>query len=622
MEEGRSSRRSLRILGALLLLAGFVLLALPLSWYVHPLPSPYEHKDDRGSPIASPPADVAPLRSQDDLVAAILRDHPRTPREIARRAHDLVAARFDTCYDSRFTFQQNWMIALVGLVWPKLAFHNGTNLVRYSSCGLCSQTNGTMVLALARLGVNARLVNMPGHTPAEVEWDGRWHLVDPHYGFFPDESEDDIDVLTVARNPELVTRLYGDLLTPTVLELTRQSYAAYGLDPKPPMPTGSSNEPVLLVLKNVAMILQWALPIGMLVLGGAILLRGARSGRSVFRFLLGALLALGAAELVVRQFHWAPTAWDPDFGPIQEPGERTIVSDEQRAVSRWTTGGIRRAAPPDPGRPAILALGDSFTEALMVNDEDVFTQRLEEALTADGLPYQVLNAGKSSASVADYVHLAPVYEERFDPRWTVVQLRESDLGADAWSDRRAHFRRAPDGLLEVVGAPREQNPLWTALHPLRTRSTLVQYGPVRALEFAAAFRREPPLFRAASAPVEELDEETAPQKRAYPILDELDLLNEAYGGRLTLLYVAPFDPAHLEAPATGAEADVMRHCRERGWSCVNTREAWPEFAARHEAPFGFPATGYNRGHLNAGGHHAAAALLAAEIERLSSEGRL
>jgi len=207
MEERRAISRKERLLGWLLLGVGAVLLALPLSWYVYPLPSPFTYKDDRGSPIAAPPPDVAHLRSQDALVAAIMQGNPRTPREIARRAHDLVAARFDTCYDSRFTFQQNWMIALAGLVWPEIARHNGRNLIRYSDCGLCSQVNGTMVLALARLGVEARLVNMPGHTTAEVKWDGRFHLVDPHYGFFPDEDEDDIDVLTVAHNPDLVTRI-------------------------------------------------------------------------------------------------------------------------------------------------------------------------------------------------------------------------------------------------------------------------------------------------------------------------------------------------------------------------------------------------------------------------------
>ena len=276
MEEHGAYSRKERLLGWLLMWLGVVLLALPLSWYVYPLPSPYVYKDERGSPIAPPPPDVAHLRSQDALVEAILQGNPRTPREIARRAHDLVAARFDTCYDSRFTFQQNWIIALVGAFAPELAQHNGRNLIRYSDCGLCSQVNGTMVLALARLGVEARLVNMPGHTTAEVKWDGRWHLVDPHYGFFPDEGENDIDVLTVAHHPDLVTPLYGDLLDPHVLELTRQSFAAYGANPKPPRPVGSSNEPKLLVLKRGARFLQWIIPFVAVAAGAALLVHRAR----------------------------------------------------------------------------------------------------------------------------------------------------------------------------------------------------------------------------------------------------------------------------------------------------------------------------------------------------------
>jgi lysophospholipase L1-like esterase len=64
------------------------------------------------------------------------------------------------------------------------------------------------------------------------------------------------------------------------------------------------------------------------------------------------------------------------------------------------------------------------------------------------------------------------------------------------------------------------------------------------------------------------------------------------------------------------EQRIVAACRSWRWSCVQLRDRFPEFEARHEAPYGFPNLQWGRGHLNVAGHRAVAELLADEIARL------
>src|SRR5438093_2545272 len=165
-----------------------------------------------------------------------------------------------------------------------------------------------------------------------------------------------------------------------------------------------------------------------------------RSG--LLTFAAGALLALVATEAVIRQVYSVTFSFEPGFGYIR----RTVrFRLEGNGLSHWTTYDLRRREPPVPTRPSILVLGDSYTEALMVRDSEVFTGRLEEDLRASGIDIQVLNLGFSGTSAADYVAYGPKYQGLFSPRWTIIQLRTKDLTSDAWETGKSHFLRTGDG---------------------------------------------------------------------------------------------------------------------------------------------------------------------------------
>ncbi len=323
------------------------------------------------------------------------------------------------------------------------------------------------------------------------------------------------------------------------------------------------------------------------------------------------MLALGCLELGMRQVYWLLSARDVDFGMGPRPGSPVRWWREGHGLSHWTEHGVRGASLPAAGSHPILVVGDSFTEAFNVDDDAVFTQRLEALLPEAGIAVPVLNAGRSGLSPADYVANAQRHRELFAPRWTIVQLRAPDLEAEGFDASTTHFERAGSGKLEVVRVQPALSRLYPWLLPFRSRSTLINYGIVRGLEYLAAMKEEPPLFRAGSAMPRAPHSAREPQ----PIAEVLELVTQSWENRLTLLFLPDFDLRTPRLVTSESEPIFASLCAQHGWSCVNLRDAFPAFAERCESPYGFPNSAWNQGHMNAAGHAATALLLRDEVAR-------
>jgi hypothetical protein len=319
---------------------------------------------------------------------------------------------------------------------------------------------------------------------------------------------------------------------------------------------------------------------------------------------LGAALALAVAELVIRRFYDAHMVYDPELGYLHAPGISRYTGESPPAVSTWTLGGLRRKSPPDTTRPSVLVLGDSFSEASMIDDGKVYTDRLE----ADLPEYQFLNAGRATMSAADYTAFAPVYMGRLHPRWTIIQVNPSDLAQDAFSNHDVcYFSMASDGELTLhrVITPHKTGPTYW----LRDRSMLAYFLWMRYGEYRQQLIGQKPLLRAASPPP------TAPREVDYPVEAVMDRTAEAYGRRVTFAILAPYVPeSPLEEPPL--ERRIFAHCKTRGYSCVSTRSGYAQFAREGRAPFGFATSSFNAGHMNEAGHALLARVLEQEIEKL------
>lgn len=329
--------------------------------------------------------------------------------------------------------------------------------------------------------------------------------------------------------------------------------------------------------------------------------------RVLVRVAVGVTLALSLVELGVRNLYTLRYDYDPQLGFVHAAGTRRW-GREGFATSQWQEHNIRRRTPLDPGRPTVAVLGDSFTEALQVSDDEVFTARVERALAAEGKAVQFANLGRSTQSLADYIAHARYYRKLVSQTWTVVQLRLDDLTTDARYDTRPHFSDdggAP-GVVDVV-PPNRTDSLWRA----RQRSMLVGYAFVRLGEFRSLVDLEPPLFRAGTPrrPI------PPPPDSTYPIEAELDLLQRAYENRVTALVLPPYDVA-APMTETEVEARVRAHCNSVGLSCVSIRPGFQRLHDQGLAPYGFSNSHFGDGHLNAEGHALAAEALHVELAKV------
>ena len=325
--------------------------------------------------------------------------------------------------------------------------------------------------------------------------------------------------------------------------------------------------------------------------------------------LLGAALAVVVAEAYVRPIYTLSVVYEPGIGYVNAPG-RARWGIEGIAASTWGAHGVRVI--PGRGDPAteerfakVLVLGDSFTEGMMVADHEVFPAVAQGKLDREAVEVDLVNAGRSTMSAADYVALAPRYRELFAPNWTVTELRSSDLAEDAWAPGRTHFERDPEGRLfaEAIVPPPRAGRSGTVFQ-LRQESMFLGYGVVRFGRFRTAAQAEPPLFQASQrAPA-------PPAPPAPPVEEELDLLFKAWEDRLTLLFISAMD---ANDPT---EERVRGYCERHHASCVFTRSRFLDLQARGHDPYGFSNTYPGEGHMNAHGHALAGRLLADELTRI------
>ena len=128
--------------------------------------------------------------------------------------------------------------------------------------------------------------------------------------------------------------------------------------------------------------------------------------------LLGLVVAAAVFEVTLRAMEVSPW-WrvlpavhaqfdgpDRDLGYAHRPNVQGLWIRENRAFVRINAQGLRdrqRTQLPDPGTVRIAVAGDSITEAMQVDEDDLFTLRAERKLSSAGRQVEILNFGSSGA---------------------------------------------------------------------------------------------------------------------------------------------------------------------------------------------------------------------------------
>ena len=342
------------------------------------------------------------------------------------------------------------------------------------------------------------------------------------------------------------------------------------------------------------------------------------SMRSVLTLAPGVALAILTLEGVSRWYYDVPTVRDPVLGFVVPAGRTVRSRIEGAGVAHYEDRGVRRSVDLGARTGAqILCLGDSFTEALQVSDDEVYTTLIERSLKRDGVPTAVLNLDRSGTSVADYIADSKAHKDRFAATWTVVEVDARDFTTDAWATAKSHFRQAcPTCAIEVVKTgPRPEGPARRAYTWLTNRSALIGFTFFSWQTHLDVSRDGAARAKGGAASA------TSGRIGTFPVREELRMLADAYDGRLTVLLLGSFDPACPERE-TDLETAIRRAAGEFGISLARTRDEYAFMAERGVAPYGFPNTSLNSGHMNGAGHAAAARVLRKELLRLHGEGQL
>ena len=123
---------------------------------------------------------------------------------------------------------------------------------------------------------------------------------------------------------------------------------------------------------------------------------------------------------------------DAELGWYHRPGTRGADSRGGPDAGRIRINSLGLRGPdPDPDRPAVLVLGDSFAFGVGVDEPHLMSSELERRLAALGQPVSVINAGVSGYSTDQSLLLFRRLAPRLHPRLVVLVLCDNDLEGNA-----------------------------------------------------------------------------------------------------------------------------------------------------------------------------------------------
>ena len=161
------------------------------------------------------------------------------------------------------------------------------------------------------------------------------------------------------------------------------------------------------------------------------------------RFAAQLAVALVVLELLSRVVlgHKPALRYDKRYDRLSAPNQNVV--EAQEGFSRGRTNELGNLDSPMPSplpAHAILALGDSLTEARQVGHADRWPERLA-ALTQR----EVYNAGQRGWSPANALGYLQAEKQRFAPEYVVLQVSGNDID-DMVSEKRPHVVEGVEGL--------------------------------------------------------------------------------------------------------------------------------------------------------------------------------
>ena len=249
----------------------------------------------------------------------------------------------------------------------------------------------------------------------------------------------------------------------------------------------------------------------------------------------------------------------------------------------------------------VVVLGDSYTEAIQVNDSQKYVSLAEIELRNRGYVVDLHNLGSSNRTLADFVYVAPAVNSAFDPEIVVIQTNESGLYDTLNPARLNHFEPQADGSLKLI-----HRDLWNekdvAGQNLVLSSGLATYFSIRWKKIVGAYQV------AGNKYVE------PPRATTDQLTSEISQLAAAYPNSKIVFLIIPTIPVISDTEVEWVnpkDSSVVRLLNNiDGITVVYPAPAFRQHYRKHmEFPRGFFNTLPNFSHLNPLGHQ----LVASEL---------
>lgn len=212
-------------------------------------------------------------------------------------------------------------------------------------------------------------------------------------------------------------------------------------------------------------------------------------GQFLRRWIGPAVIALIMLEWLIRTFVYSPipVVYDSVLGWKPAPGVTLVDGSEGFGRTHLNRQGVRGRDLPAASQGnvrRIVSLGDSFTEAAQVDDNETYCAKLEAKL-ARRLHEDVWigNCGQNGFLAADYLCYLPLYQQRLHPELVVIACSPWDFRLSRHNDLDgviARFDPSPGAQTGVIcRTPNGPGSVPRALRALLGCSSLVRYAYIR-----------------------------------------------------------------------------------------------------------------------------------------------
>jgi len=338
--------------------------------------------------------------------------------------------------------------------------------------------------------------------------------------------------------------------------------------------------------------------------------RNKMSGRLLIKIMfnlgLGVICSLLVWELILSAFvEKSPgTTQHPILGRIYKSNGTYVNGTEGFSRTRFNSQGMRNAEIQDKKKEEfrIIILGDSYTEGVQVNDQETFSSLLNKKLNDDYIKKtSVINAGRSGASPADYIHLADFYNE-LKPDYVVVQVNDNDFKIDMLNENKPFTVIKSNSKFKT-----NHNVDFGSTNPLTQK--FPQLEPITEISTVrVGFKKIQQLLNSNSdSTAVEDSSQISNKKKEQDNLEELisfsvKQLKEKYPN-LVLLYLPDINYSELNAKDTEIASLLKKYSRMYSVDIIDMKEDFMNSYKNTNQPVhGFNNTIPGEGHINNVGH--------------------